>query len=88
MNGYDNPNKPAHGMFFDDGVTVTNEAWARAQKMGLKPDASGKLTVPMDRQVGWLGGKAGAEASVPLNSVTIIVKPGTNQIITAYPDVF
>lgn len=85
LHNVNNPNKAAHGVFFDDGVTVTNEAWAKAQKIGLQPNSTGKLTVPMDRQVGWMGGKAG-EAAVPMNSVTIIVKPGTNQVITAYPD--
>ncbi len=50
-------------------------------------DATGKINVPMDRQVGWLGGQAGSEAAVPLKSVTIIVKPETNKIITSYPDI-
>ncbi|HXO42200.1 MAG TPA: RHS repeat-associated core domain-containing protein, partial [Thermoanaerobaculia bacterium] len=81
----DNPNKPAHGVFLGDGVGLTNEAWARAQQLGLKPSAQGVLTVPMGRQVGWAGGQEGSEAAVPLSNVTIIVKPGTNQIITAYP---
>jgi hypothetical protein len=35
----------------------------------------------------WLGGEAGSEAAVPLSTVTIKVVPGTNKIITAYPDI-
>lgn len=77
----------ANCVLINDGVNVTNEAWAKAQKMGLKPDSTGKMNVPMERQVGWMGGKAG-EAAIPMDSVTIIVKPGTNQVITASPDVF
>jgi hypothetical protein len=45
------------------------------------------MNVPMGRQVGWLGGQEGSEAAVPLNSVTVVVIPGTNKIITGYPDV-
>jgi RHS repeat-associated protein len=87
LHNIDNPAKPSHGVFFDEGVAVTNEAWARAQHLGLAPDAQGKLTVPMGRQVGWLGGSAGSEAAVPLDAVTIFVVPDTNKLITAYPDV-
>ena len=83
----DNPTKAYHGVFLEDGVSVTNEAWARAQSLGLSPNGKGDLTVPMGRQVGWLGGKAGSEAAVPLDAVTIHVVPGTNKLITAYPDV-
>ena len=85
LHNVDNPAKKAHGVFLDDGVAVTNQAWKRANALGLKPDASGLLVVRMNRQVGWAGGQQGAGAAVPLDSVTIRVVPGTNQIITAFP---
>ncbi|AGC46191.1 hypothetical protein MYSTI_04902 [Myxococcus stipitatus DSM 14675] len=87
LHNTDNPNKPSHGVFADDGVAVTQEAWARAHTLGLTPDSTGRLNVPMGRDVGLLGGIAGAAANHPLlTSVTIIVIPGTNRLITAYPD--
>jgi RHS repeat-associated protein len=85
LHNVDNPAKPQHGVFLEDGVAVTDEAWAKAGRDGLSPDAQGKLVVPMGRQVGWAGGSEGAAAAVPLDNVTIHVKPGTNEIITAYP---
>lgn len=86
LHNVDSPAKARHGVFFDDGVKVTDEAWERAQQLGLTPDKTGKVTVPMQRQVGVAGGVEGSAAYVPLNSVTIQVVPGTNKIITAYPD--
>jgi hypothetical protein len=86
LHNVDDAGKPSHGVSFDDGVTVTDEAWARAQSLGLKPDATGTLKVPMGRQVGVLGGVEGSTAYVPLDAVTIKVVPGTNKLITAYPD--
>ncbi|QSQ14916.1 RHS repeat-associated core domain-containing protein [Myxococcus landrumensis] len=88
LHNVDNPTRTVpHGVFADDGVAVTNEAWARAHALGLTPDSTGMLNVPMGRDVGLLGGQPGAAANHPLlTSVTIIVVPGTNKLITAYPD--
>jgi RHS repeat-associated protein len=80
----DMPMKDEHGIFFDDGVTVTNEAYARAQDLGITPK-NGIYEVPMGRQVGAGGGRSGAQGFLPLNKVTIVVVPGTNKLITAYP---
>lgn len=80
----DNPQKTDHGVFKVDGVDTTNRAWERAQDLGLKPDATGKLVVPMGEVVGSAGGKAAASGQLFTNT-TIFVVPGTNQIITAYP---
>jgi hypothetical protein len=84
-----NIDKAAHGVFIDDAVTTTNEAWSIVQSTGIQPVASGGVnvyTVPMGRNVGFAGGaNANQLAGVPHTSVEIIVKPGTTQIITAYP---
>jgi hypothetical protein len=69
---------------------MTNEAWARAHALGRTPDAAGNLTIPMGRVVGDAGGQAGAAAraagqSTELRSITIHVRPGTNEIIAGYP---
>jgi hypothetical protein len=84
-----NIDKASHGVFIDDAVTTTNEAWTIVQRTGAQPVSSGGVsvyTVPMGRNVGFAGGaNANQLAGVPHTSVQIIVKPGTNQIITAYP---
>jgi hypothetical protein len=83
----DDPTKSQHGVFLEGSVATTNEAWSRGHQLGLTPDATGAITVPMGRQVGVSGGAEGSAAYVPLSSVTIIVVPGTSKIITAYPGV-
>jgi len=79
----------SHGVFIDDAVTTTNEAWSIVQRTGIQPVSSGGVnvfTVPMGRNVGFAGGaNANQLAGVPHTSVQLIVKPGTTQIITAYP---
>jgi len=81
----DDPAKAQHGVFLSGSEAATNEAWSKGNDLGLTPDASGAMTVPMGRQVGVAGGVEGSAAYVPLDSVTIIVVPGTNRLITAYP---
>lgn len=76
--------KEKHGVFNEDGVKLADEAWQLADKSGLKPDANGQLSVPMGRVVGHEGGSLGTGA--PLNSIRISVRPGTNELITAYPE--
>lgn len=84
-----NIDKAAHGVFIDDAVTTTGEAWSIVQKTGIQPVSNGGLsvyTVPMGRNVGFAGGaNANALAGVEHTSVQIFVKPGTTQIVTAYP---
>lgn len=75
--------KDNHGVFSGDGVDVTNKAWERAQDLGMSPNASGELVVPMGQTVGVSGGALGTGA--PLTSVRIIVTPGTTNIVTAMP---
>ena len=44
-------------------------------KRGLSPDSSGAYIIPMLRVVGAAGE----------TNIKIIVRPGTNEVITAYP---
>jgi hypothetical protein len=87
LHNVDNPAKPQHGVFLGDGVDLTNEAWAKAQALGLKPDAGGNLTVPMGRVVGSEGGQAGAAAlaaggkPAELGSITIHVWPAPQNLV-------
>ena len=89
LHNLDNLAKAAHGVFFDDGIRVTEEAWKIAVSKGIKGVHKGgvvEYTIPMGRQVGYLGGVAGSRAAVQLNSVKIIVRAGSNKVITAFPD--
>lgn len=84
LHNTDNPSKPEHGVFYGDGVDLTNEAWGKAQNTGLQPDGDGKLVVPMDRITGRSGGQA-ADSGKLFYKIEIILAPGTNKVITAYP---
>ncbi|TWT38309.1 polymorphic toxin-type HINT domain-containing protein [Blastopirellula retiformator] len=80
--GINNTKKDLHGVFDEDAVLTVQEAWYRAQRLGIRMDDTGTLVVPMGRRVGWEGGKLGT--GVDLHSVTIHTTDGT-KIITAYP---
>lgn len=84
LHNVDNLGKPAHGVFYGDGVDLTNKAFRRAQDLGIVPDAHGTLTVPMGEIVGRAGGAAGSSGQL-FYTIEIKLVPGTNQIITAYP---
>ena len=56
LHNLDNPSKPRHGVFYGDGVELTNEAWARAQALRLKMSEDGVVKVPMNRMTGRSGG--------------------------------
>lgn len=80
--GVNDLGKELHAVFDQDAVLTVQEAWYRAQRLGIKMDKTGTLVVPMGRRVGWEGGKLGTGDA--LNSVTIHTTDGT-KIITAYP---
>jgi RHS repeat-associated protein len=80
--GVNDLKKDLHGVFDQDPVLTVQEAWYRAQRLGIKMDAEGTLVVPMGRRVGWEGGRLGSGGE--LQSVTIHTTDGT-KIITAYP---
>jgi len=84
LHNVDNPAKPAHGVFYGDGVDLTNQAWLRAQQLGLKADAAGTLKVPMGRIVGRAGGQT-ADTGELFYSVEIKLVPNSNKLITSYP---
>lgn len=74
-----------HGVFDGDAVAVTDDAWAMAQLTGVKPATVGGVDIYVVPRLdsGYAGGFGGQGQN--LNSVTIIVQPGTNKIITAFP---
>ncbi|WNJ95105.1 RHS repeat-associated core domain-containing protein [Vibrio ruber] len=84
LHNIDNPNKPSHGVFYGDGVDITNQAWSKALQEGLSPDVQGSLFVPMNKLVGRAGGQA-ADTGELFYGVHIKLVPNSNKIITAYP---
>jgi hypothetical protein len=74
--------KENHGVFNGDGVDLTNQAWTQAKASGLVPNSDGEMIVPFNN-AGYKGGSLGDGSQ--LNSIKIIVIPGTNKIITAFP---
>ncbi len=66
-------------------MTVTEEGWAVAQQQGINPvtvNGTDVYVIPRPNSR-WAGGFAGQGQN--LDTVTIITKQGTNQIITAFP---
>jgi hypothetical protein len=85
--GVDNPNKPLQGVFTNDPVLTTEQAWAQGQLQGIQPtpqtNGNLKFVVPMGGPVGWQGGFNGTGA--PLSSVRIVVN-ALNQVVTSFPE--
>ena len=73
-------------MYLEDGVAATHEAWRKGHEQGIAIQSNGFFEVPIGRDVGLAGGQNGLAANHPLlNGVRIILQPGTNKLITAYP---
>ena len=71
-----NPAKVTHSVFVEDRsklISLIDEAWR--MKGAAVPGDPGAFIVPMGRVIGTAGEK----------NIRIIVKPGTNKIISAYP---
>lgn len=78
--------RPNHGVFFDDPIKTSEEAWSKRD--GVTPDIKGGREIwdiPMGRNVGVAGGQVGQQAYIPLQTVRIIVKKGTSEVVTAFP---
>lgn len=75
--------KELHGIFYGNPFEVVNKAWENR--------ANGRVSVKEDRELyvipypnaGHEGGYGGEWRN--LNYVTIVVKKGTNKLITAFP---
>ncbi len=84
--GIDNLAKPLQGIFSNDPVLTTEQAWSQAQLQGIQPQIQGNgnslYQVPMGGPVGWQGGFNGSGA--PLTNVNIFVNPA-NQVVTSFP---
>ena len=82
----------SHGVFDANGdavFAVIDEAWAKIKSKNIRPKTEGgsqTYTVPMGRRVGYLGGQNGARRKKPaLKKVFIVVRKGTQDVVTAFP---
>nr|WP_236124192.1 hypothetical protein [Pseudomonas cichorii] len=92
LHGVDDPARQVtHGVFAEEPISATEQAWAIAKHDGIKPhietpgNGNWIYDVPYP-DAGIQGGKPGAAAGNPiLNSIRIVVKPNINKIVTAFP---
>lgn len=86
---HDIPNKAVQSVFSNNAITQVEDAWIIAKQQGIIPtlDKYGNwmYTIPAPG-AGLMGGVKGAKLGYPiLNNVTIVTKPGTNHVVTAFP---
>jgi filamentous hemagglutinin len=77
--------KPNQGVFYGNPISTIEDAWATAQRNGLKPvtvDGTDIYVVPRPNS-GYAGGLSGQRQN--LDHVTIITLKDTNKIITGFP---
>jgi hypothetical protein len=84
--------KDYHGVFDDtqDVVGLVDEAWAIKNAQNIQGVPSGPnvlFDIHIGRRVGWEGGKKGAGINVDATNIIIILKQGTNEVITAFPKI-
>lgn len=88
----DSPGRPKHGVFSlpKAGIIgLMDEAWAEIKAGNAESRERGgrvAYTVRFRRQVGYLGGKEGRTRGYPkLRAVLLVIKKGTNRVITFFP---
>ena len=82
-----------HGVFTVDEeqavFALIDEAWLLGKKKGIRADVEGHsatYTIPMGRKIGYAGGRSGGSRGNPaLYKMFIVVRTGTQEVITAYP---
>lgn len=76
--------KPNQGVFYSNPVATTEEAWAIAKQMALKPTTMGGRDIYIvPRQNSGYSGGCGVQLG-NLDYVTIITESNTNRIVTAF----
>jgi hypothetical protein len=77
--------KPNQGVFYGNPVSTIEDAWAIAQRNGLKPVTVGNrdiYVIPRPNS-GYAGGMGGQLENY--NHVTVITEAGTSRVVTGYP---
>jgi len=88
--GNDIPGRLIHGVFADDPIATTNQAWEIAIQEGIEPIIGGNgnlnYLVPFP-ETGLQGGQIGGAAGNPiLDTIRIVTEPGCNNVVTAFPE--
>lgn len=88
--GADNPLKPIQGVFADDPIATTEQAWNQAVQDGIQPTVgnNGNLnySIPYP-EAGLQGGQVGTAAGNPiLNAIRIVTEPVGNLLVTSFPE--
>jgi hypothetical protein len=88
LHGADDPLKVVHGVFADDPISMTNQAWQEV----LAGNAAQDLGDPAlaywvdSAEAGLQGGQVGNAAGNPiLNRIRIVLNPNNCEVISAYP---
>ncbi len=87
--GVNDTSRPLHGVFNDSPISTTQQAWQRVREDGIYPNNKQNswdndvYDVPMEN-AGWQGGNQGTGQQ--LDTVRIVTRPGTNEVVTAYPN--
>lgn len=87
--GVDDLSRKIHGVFNENPIAVTDDAWIIVQRDGIAPVVQGSggntrlvYHVPMSR-AGWQGGSLGSGAR--LDQVRIVTTPD-GRVVTAFPE--
>jgi len=90
----DIPTRPGkHGVFDDanDVFGVIDDAWQKKLTNNIQPDPirsdiyNDAFIVPMGGRIGWEGGKNGVGILTDVTDVLIVVKKGTQDVVSSYP---
>ncbi|WP_232486844.1 RHS repeat-associated core domain-containing protein, partial [Pectobacterium parmentieri] len=87
----DMPNRAVHSVFSETSLDQVEDAWNIAKKKGISPyiedpgNGNWIYDIPYPN-AGIAGGVKGAAAGNPiLDNIRIVVEPGTNRVVTAFP---
>jgi hypothetical protein len=89
--GSDRPRRTIHGVFADDPIATTDQAWDIAVRDGIQPtidpgSGNWNYRVPFPN-AGLQGGQVGDAAGNPvLDKVLISTEPNCNTVTTAFPE--
>ena len=80
-----NPNKKVHGVFNGNSYSMTNQAWSARAGVSPVPDPRGINSIYRIPHLNAGVGGGMLQNGVQLNYISIVVKPNTNILITAFP---
>jgi len=80
--------RPIHGVFTGDPIAITDEAWAIAKQgdaVAVREGNTAVYYVNMKRDIGYVGGQAGALGGNPSVQYIRLVIEGNSNLITSFP---